>query len=310
MTFALNDWLGTKRVSITPAGVVYGTFASLPYGDGLTSTGTDSSAVHFTGKERDAESGLDDFGARYYGSNMGRWMSPDWSAKTEPVPYANLGDPQSLNLYAYVRGNPVGRADLDGHIEDMGDFFDTLDNAAWNSGAKNLSDQNAALAAKEFARGQAAAQAEDEAISSGDEKKAKKIVETTWGDTRAVKQWYSLAKKDRDTLYDPASWSSGNVDLDFIKARYNFEFAKAAQSLFTFAEDFISTATSATGDPETVLGRLTNLGISEAKYGTDLAKGGYKASFSQQVREAEQAYISAAATHSYGVEKGWWPADQ
>ena len=30
-------------------------------------------------------------------------MSPDWSAKEEPVPYAKLDDPQSLNLYAYVQ---------------------------------------------------------------------------------------------------------------------------------------------------------------------------------------------------------------
>ena len=34
------------------------------------------SPSRYTGKERDAESGLDYFGARYYGSNMGRWMSP------------------------------------------------------------------------------------------------------------------------------------------------------------------------------------------------------------------------------------------
>jgi len=32
---------------------------------------------HFTGKERDAESGNDYFGKRYYSSSMGRWMSPD-----------------------------------------------------------------------------------------------------------------------------------------------------------------------------------------------------------------------------------------
>ncbi len=104
--------------------------------------------------------------------------------------------------------------------------------------------------------------AQQNSISNGDAKKVEKVAETTWNDTRAVKKWYSLAAKDRDTLYDPASWSSGNVDLDFIRARYNFEFAKAAESLFTFAADFISTATSASGDPETVLGRLTNLGIS------------------------------------------------
>jgi RHS repeat-associated protein len=61
----------------------------------------------FTGKERDTESGNDYFEARYYASSMGRFMSPDWSAKAEPVPYAKLDDPQSLNLYAYVRSNPA-----------------------------------------------------------------------------------------------------------------------------------------------------------------------------------------------------------
>ncbi len=70
-----------------------------------------------TGKERDTESGNDYFMARYYSSAMGRFMSPDWSAKEEPVPYAKLDDPQSLNLYAYVRNNPLVRVDADGHID-------------------------------------------------------------------------------------------------------------------------------------------------------------------------------------------------
>jgi RHS repeat-associated protein len=76
----------------------------------------------FTGKERDAESGLDYFGARYYASNMGRFMSPDWSAKEDPVPYANLGNPQTLNLYAYVHNNPLSTYDPDGHNA-FTDFF-------------------------------------------------------------------------------------------------------------------------------------------------------------------------------------------
>jgi hypothetical protein len=46
---------------------------------------------------------------------MGRFMSPDWSAKEDPVPYAQLNDPQSLNLYSYVRNNPLSRIDADGH---------------------------------------------------------------------------------------------------------------------------------------------------------------------------------------------------
>ena len=68
-----------------------------------------------TGKERDAESGNDYFQARYYSSAMGRFMSPDWSAKEEPVPYAKLDDPQTLNLYAYVGNNPLVRMDPTGH---------------------------------------------------------------------------------------------------------------------------------------------------------------------------------------------------
>jgi RHS repeat-associated protein len=68
-----------------------------------------------TGKERDQESGNDYFFARYYSSAMGRFLSPDWAAKAEPVPYAKLGDPQTLNLYGYLRNNPLGGVDADGH---------------------------------------------------------------------------------------------------------------------------------------------------------------------------------------------------
>jgi RHS repeat-associated protein len=53
-----------------------------------------------TGKERDTESGNDYFGARYYGSSKGRYMTPDWAAKATAVPYASFGNPQTLNLYS------------------------------------------------------------------------------------------------------------------------------------------------------------------------------------------------------------------
>jgi RHS repeat-associated protein len=69
----------------------------------------------FTGKERDAETGLDFFLARYYSGAQGRFMTPDWSAKQEPVPYAKLDNPQTLNLYAYVKNNPLRYTDPDGH---------------------------------------------------------------------------------------------------------------------------------------------------------------------------------------------------
>src|SRR5437016_10268538 len=69
----------------------------------------------FTGKERDSESGLDNFGARYDSSSMGRFITPDWSDEPEPVPYADLGIPQTLNLYAFTGNNPISGTDYDGH---------------------------------------------------------------------------------------------------------------------------------------------------------------------------------------------------
>jgi RHS repeat-associated protein/prepilin-type processing-associated H-X9-DG protein len=75
-----------------------------------------ASVYHFTGKERDAESGLDYFGARYYASSMGRFMSPDWSADTDPIPYADITNPQTLNLYSYAGNNPLSNTDADGHV--------------------------------------------------------------------------------------------------------------------------------------------------------------------------------------------------
>lgn len=56
--------------------------------------------VLYTGKERDAETGLDFFGARYFSAAQGRFTSPDWSAVPQPIPYADLSDPQTLNLYS------------------------------------------------------------------------------------------------------------------------------------------------------------------------------------------------------------------
>jgi len=117
LSYNFEDWLGTKRMQSTAAGAVAMHWSSDPFGDYLNATGSagDATEQHFTGKERDAESGNDYFGARYYASNMGRFMSPDWSAKEEPVPYATMDDPQSLNLYSYVRNNPLSHADADGH---------------------------------------------------------------------------------------------------------------------------------------------------------------------------------------------------
>lgn len=49
-------------------------------------------------------------------SSLGRFMTPDWAAKPTTVPYAKFGDPQSLNLYAFVENSPIDRIDADGHV--------------------------------------------------------------------------------------------------------------------------------------------------------------------------------------------------
>jgi RHS repeat-associated protein len=68
------------------------------------------SLYRFTGKERDAESGNDYFDARYYASSMGRFMSPDPAGPW----FANAADPQSWNMYAYGRNNPLINVDPTG----------------------------------------------------------------------------------------------------------------------------------------------------------------------------------------------------
>jgi RHS repeat-associated protein len=154
--YQIADWLGTRRVQVSPAGALEETCQSLPFGDQLNcvqtniATSDDATEHHFTGKERDTESGLDYFGARYYASNMGRWMSPDWAAKISPVPYAKLDDPQSLNLYSYVRNNPLSRMDPDGHYDCNGNECKMVKNALKDinkaSNSKNLTDdQRSAL---------------------------------------------------------------------------------------------------------------------------------------------------------------------
>jgi hypothetical protein len=50
---------------------------------------------------------------------LGRFITPDWAAKATAVPYAEFGDPQSLNLYSYVRNIPTVKADADGHAPDI-----------------------------------------------------------------------------------------------------------------------------------------------------------------------------------------------
>ena len=67
--------------------------------------------AEFTAKERDQETGLDYFGARYFGSSLGRFTSPDPSMLSTV-----LANPQSWNRYTYAVNNPLQYVDPNGEL--------------------------------------------------------------------------------------------------------------------------------------------------------------------------------------------------
>jgi RHS repeat-associated protein len=109
------DHLGSASLITDASGTVQKEVDYYPYGGEIVISGNDPNHYKFTGKERD-ETGLDEFGARYYSSQMGRFMTPDWGSIPMAVPYAVLGNPQTLNLYSYVENNPATGTDPDGHM--------------------------------------------------------------------------------------------------------------------------------------------------------------------------------------------------
>jgi RHS repeat-associated protein len=66
--------------------------------------GSADARFKFTSKERDTETGLDYFGARYYDQRIGRWVSVDPLAEKF----------SSWSPYAYVFNNPLRLFDPDG----------------------------------------------------------------------------------------------------------------------------------------------------------------------------------------------------
>ena len=118
LTFNFSDWLGSKRVQTGPTGGVQDKWTSDPFGAYLRTIGTyaDATEHHFTGKERDSESGNDYFGARYYASSVGRFMSPDPISRSS----AHLDNPQRWNEYAYALNNPLINVDVDGRFSTDG----------------------------------------------------------------------------------------------------------------------------------------------------------------------------------------------
>jgi RHS repeat-associated protein len=140
----LTDHLGSTRAVTDSAGNVRTRFDYTPFGrllradgtyrveaNGYEVTPTSRPTMKFTGKERDAETGLDYFGARYYSGSQGRFTNPD-----QVLIDQDPSDPQSWNLYSYVRNNPLRFIDPSGRAC-------VWNNGSWendNSGGQSCSD--------------------------------------------------------------------------------------------------------------------------------------------------------------------------
>jgi RHS repeat-associated protein len=113
IAYYFSDNLKTASVITDATGNIKSESDYYPWGGELQFANSDSNHYKFTGKERDSESGLDYFGARYLSSAMGRWTSPD----PKGIELRHLLNPQKLNKYSYVLNNPVGAFDPDGREE-------------------------------------------------------------------------------------------------------------------------------------------------------------------------------------------------
>jgi len=114
--YYFEDELGSSSVLATASGGVENESDYYPFGgEDVVTQNLTNQHYKFEGKERDPETGLDNFGARFSNPNMGRFMSPDWANSPEPIPYSKLDTPQSLNLYSFAKNNPESFPDLDGH---------------------------------------------------------------------------------------------------------------------------------------------------------------------------------------------------
>ncbi|MCC6262136.1 MAG: hypothetical protein IT169_01050 [Bryobacterales bacterium] len=124
--YVTTDHLGSTRLVTDAAGNVVSRHDYLPFGEEIPAgMGGRTAAMgyvanaaltqRFTGKERDAETGLDFFLARYMSSVQGRFTSPD-----KPFADQTPFDPQSWNLYSYTRNNPLK------YIDRTGEAIETL----------------------------------------------------------------------------------------------------------------------------------------------------------------------------------------
>jgi RHS repeat-associated protein len=109
-----TDHLGSGKMMTNATGAVVYRGQFDPHGQMVYEWASDGqmnkNSHKFTGYERDAGADLDYAKARMYSRFKGRFMSPDPLG----LGAADLTNPQSLNLYSYVRNDPMNATDPSG----------------------------------------------------------------------------------------------------------------------------------------------------------------------------------------------------
>ena len=116
------DHLGSVRLLTDDTGAVANTYEYDAYGRVIASSETIAQPYGFTGRERDQESGLYYYRARYYDPVAGRFVSED-----------PIGLRGGSNTYAYVGGNPIMYVDPLGLLRWPQDIYDDAVDAAEGS---------------------------------------------------------------------------------------------------------------------------------------------------------------------------------
>ncbi len=110
------DHLGSTNITTDESGAAVSETVYYPFGSirhmhpGQKTEGDEN--YHFGGKERDEESGLQYFEARFLTSEVGRFVSVDPLYSGDPA--QSLSNPQLANLYSYTLNNPLNRVDPTG----------------------------------------------------------------------------------------------------------------------------------------------------------------------------------------------------
>lgn len=165
------DWLGSSRLTTTPARTVSSDSAYAPFGEEYAKSGTDDPS--FTGQNADTNSTLYDFAFREFSPSQGRWVSPDPLG----LGAANPANPQSWNRYAYVLNNPLSMVDPLG-------LQCVWDDGSWDSGNDPETGSS------------------DSCTGAGGV-----WVEPDYFATLGLGDWSSTGNSDLQSLYDTVDWA-------------------------------------------------------------------------------------------------------